>query len=204
MRNKANVLIGAPDVKAAGGFSIGKPVADHSKWPTDATSPLHDDFEAEPGGYINEDGLTKTVDRTTEKIKDWNGDVVIIVQTEHSVVHKFICMEAGNPRVLKMIYGDDNVTIDDTAKTVTVVDTGDELPTVALDFLMNGGKGKKIRVFDPEAQVLSVGDVQYVRTGVIQYEVEVEALDILGDSRKSYEIRQDVGDAAAPEPDPAG
>lgn len=191
MRNKSNVLIGAPDVSAAGGFSIGKVIRDDSNLPDDATTPLGESYEAKPGGYITEEGLTKTTDRSTEKIKDWNGDTVLIVQTEHGVSLQFTCMETANANVLKMIHGEDNVLVDEGK--ITVIDSGDELEPVSLDFLMLGGQGRKIRAFAPEASVTEVGEVQYVKTGVIQYPVTVECLDPFGDSKKLWQFMEGDG-----------
>lgn len=184
-RNKKNVLVGAPNLKIGGGFFIGDVVDDESAFPTDASTKLDDAFNAEPGGYMSEDGLVKTTDRSTEKIKDWNGDTILIVTTDHSVVLKMTCMETANAAVLKMVYGTENVTVN--GDTVSIVETGEDLPHISLDFLMVGGQGRKIRAFAPDGQVTSVGDVSFIKNGVIKYELEVECFDVFGDGRKLWQ-----------------
>lgn len=191
-RNKKNVLVGAPNLKIGGGFFIGEVIDDEKKFPTDASAKLADDFNAEPGGYMSEEGLVKTTDRSTEKIKDWNGDIILVVTTDHSVVLKFTCMESANAAVLKMIYGPDNVTVSEDKKSVSIVETGEDLPHVSLDFLMVGGQGRKIRAFAPDGQVTSVGDVSFIKNDVIKYECEVEVFDIFGDGRKLWQ-HMDLG-----------
>lgn len=186
-RNKQYVLTGAPDIKSTGGFTIFPPQNSADKYPKDAKTPLTLAGLAK-GGYVSEDGLTKTVDRSTEKIKDWNGDVILIVQTDHSVILKLVCMESANAAVLKMIYGDDNVIVSEDGKSITTIDTSDDLPHQGLDFNILGGRGSKIRVFAPDTQVTSVGDVKFVKNDVIRYELELECFDPAGDGRKIWQF----------------
>lgn len=172
MRNRSNILVGAPDVKSAGGVLIGSAAPDEANYPSDASAKLPEALKVAPAGYISEDGVTKTVDRSTEKIKDWNGDTVIITQSDHSVTLKLTFLEAANAEVLKVIAGDDNVAV--KGNSVTVIDTADELPHRSFVFEIHGGEGKHIRVFAPDAQATEVGDVSYVRSDVVKYEVTLE------------------------------
>lgn len=175
MRNRANVLVGAPDVKAAGGVLIGPanpPVDDYPKNAEEPVSGIQSRLEMKPGGFISEDGVAKTIDRSTDKIKDWNGDTVVIVQSDHAVTLKLTFMEAANAEVLKTTAGDGNVIID--GNNITVIDNADELPHRALDFEIKGAEKSRIRLFAPDAQCTEIGDVTYVRSGVIQYEATFE------------------------------
>ena len=187
MRNRNNVLVGAPDVKAAGGLTLGDVVTATADVPDDATTELDTSLNHEPAGYISEDGITKTVDRSTEKIKDWNGDTIIIVQSDHSVSLQFTFMEAANGSVLKRVYGDENVAIDEDTGAVTIKETSDELPHFSLNAEIKGSAEKKIRLFAPDAQVVEVGDVTFIRSGVISYQVTVEAFDD-ADAVKLYQF----------------
>lgn len=198
-RNKQFVLVGAPDVKSTGGFQILDLVSDPTNYPTDATTAINPLFKPRSGGYLGEDGLTKTVDRSTEKIKDWNGDVVLIVQTDHSVVLKFVVMESANAHVLKMIYGEDNVIVSSDGKKITTIDNSEDLPHQGLDFNMVGGRGSKIRVFAPDTQATSVGDVSFVKSDVIRYELELECFDPAGDGKKLWQF-MDLQDVPADAP----
>lgn len=195
MRNRRNVLVGAPDVKASGGILIGPVARDPKVFPTEADSELNTALEMKPAGYISEDGISKTVDRSTEKIKDWNGDTILITQSDHSVTLNLTFMEAANAEVLKMVAGEDNVKIQ--GDTIRVVDNADELPHRALTFEIRGGAGSHIRVFAPDAQVTSVGDVQYVRSDVIRYEVTIECFGV--DNAKLISLIKRADDDSVPE-----
>ncbi|WP_129721143.1 hypothetical protein [Corynebacterium striatum] len=175
-RNRSNVLVGAPDVKASGGLLIGDVQKTATNFPNDASSVLPTGLNAKPAGFIGEDGLTKTVDRSTEKIKDWNKDTVIVLETDHSVVLKLTFLESANANVLKAVYGKDNVTIE--GKNITVADAAGELPHFSLVAEMNGGEGKKARIFVPDGQVTSVSDITFKKDDVIKYEVEIECFAV--------------------------
>ncbi|MGV0434179.1 phage tail tube protein [Corynebacterium ureicelerivorans] len=199
-RNRNNVLVGAPDVQAQGGFQIGDKVADTTNYPTNATEPLNPALGLRPSGFIGEDGITKTVNRSTEKIRDWNRDTVIVVETEHDVMFRLTFLEAANANVLRFTHGPENVTVDGTS--ITVAEAAGELPHFTAAFDMRGGDGKKMRVFIPDGQVTSVGDVSFVKNDVIRYEVEIEAFSD-ADGKKAY-LFTEVPEGAAGVDSPAG
>lgn len=176
LRNRRNVLVGAPDVQAAGGITIGPALKTSENFPTDASKELDSSLEHVAAGYVSEDGVTKTVDRSTEKIKDWNGDTMVITQSDHSVTLQLTFMEGANGEVLKMIAGENNVTV--SGNTVRVVDNADELPHRSLAFYIKGGNGARILVFAPDVQVTEVGDVSYVRSGVVKYQATLECFGV--------------------------
>lgn len=176
LRNRRNVLVGAPDVQAAGGITIGPALKTSENFPTDASKELDASLKHVAAGYVSEDGVTKTVDRSTEKIKDWNGDTMVITQSDHSVTLQLTFMEGANGEVLKMIAGENNVTVSDN--TVRVVDNADELPHRSLAFYIKGGNGARILVFAPDAQVTEVGDVSYVRSDVVKYQATLECFGV--------------------------
>lgn len=141
-------------------------------------------------GYVGEDGLTETIDRTTDKIKAWGGDVVKIVQSEFSVTYTFTLYETLNDGVLKAAYGNTNVTT--TAATST---TGTlrsvKVNSASLEhspwiFDMKDGTAR-IRIVVPDGQVTTVGEVTYNDGGVIGYPVTIEAFkDANGNQAYKY------------------
>lgn len=195
MRNRSNVLVGAPDVKAAGGITLGDVVKTGGTVPADATSELEAGLNHEPAGFVSEDGVTKTVDRTVEKIRDWNGDTVITVQSDHGVTLQLTFMEGANATVLKKIFGEENVVI--SGNKIVVKDTAAELPHFSLNIEIKGSASKKIRLFAPDAQITETGDVSFVRSGVIQYQVTIECFDV--DDVKLYQFIDDLTAPADPE-----
>lgn len=175
LRNRKNVLVGAPDVEASGGITIGPVVEDSTLFPKAVDDKL-DKLNHAPAGYVSEDGISKTVDRSTDKIKDWNGDTILITQSDHSVTLQVTFMEGANAEVLKMVAGENNVTV--TGDTIKVVENADELPHRSIAFTIKGGNGSKILVFAPDAQATEVGDVSYVRSDVIKYQVTLECFGV--------------------------
>lgn len=97
-----NVVSGSP--LATGGVLIGALTATA---PTSAKGTLTGFTGA---GYIGEDGLTETNERSSDNIRAWGGDTVKVVQTEHDISYSFTFLETLNSDVLKAVYGDANVT----------------------------------------------------------------------------------------------
>jgi hypothetical protein len=167
----ANIVAGRP--LATGGVLIG-PVGTAA--PTDATTALNAAFKG--AGYIGEDGLTESADRSTEKVKAWGGDVVKVLQTDFSTTYKFTFLETLNSDVLKTVYGDSNVTVtpaDATKGTLYAVKVNaDVLPHKAFVFEVKDGQAK-IRIHVPDGQITEVGEISYKDGEVIGYSVTVEA-----------------------------
>lgn len=169
----ANVLAGKP--LASGGVLIGEV---GSVAPTDATEAPDAAFV--PAGYIGEDGLTETVDRSTEKVKAWGGDTVKILQTDFAVTYTFTFLESLNTDVLKTVYGDANVTVTEPDGTTTfntlrtVKINSDVLPHKAFIFEVKDGDAR-VRIHVPDGQITEVGEVTYSDSEVIAYTVTVEA-----------------------------
>ena len=176
LRNRRNVLVGAPDVQASGGFTIGPVAKSGDEFPQTADALAELTREHGASGYISEDGVVKSVDRSTEKIKDWNGDTVLITQSDHSVTLQVTFLEAANAEVLKMVYGDSNV--EDDGGVIKTVENADELPHRSNAFYIKGGNGGNIFVYAPDVQVTEVGEVNYVRSDVVKYQVTLECFGV--------------------------
>lgn len=162
----AAILTGAP-VTATGGLLFGDTTV---AAPTDATTAL--DPAWIKGGYIGEDGVTRTTDASDEKIKAWGGDTVKIVRTEHSITYTFQFLEAANADVLKLIHGDANVTV--TAGKVKVNHTAKMAPRKSFVIDMKDSEGG-LREYVANGQLSTSGDVTFVHSDVIRYEVTIEA-----------------------------
>lgn len=166
----ANVAAGKP--LASGGIYLA-PIG--STAPTGVSSTL--DAAYKSAGYIGEDGVTEGGERSTTKIKAWGGDVVKVVQDEHSLTYTFRFIEAMNGDVLAAVHGDENVTT--TAATPTsgtiheVKVTGDTLPHFQIVFEIKDGDNR-IRISAEDVQITEVGEVTYADSDVIGYEVTIE------------------------------
>jgi hypothetical protein len=183
--NSQNVVAGVP--LATGGVLIGDLTAAE---PTTAVSALTG-FTA--AGYIGEDGVTETNERSTDRIRAWGGDTVKVVQTEHNVSYQFTFLETLNDEVLRAVYGEDNVTTTAaTASTGTLHEVqvnAATLPHKSYVFELKDGD-KRIRIYVPDGQITEVGDITYSDSEVIGYQVTVEAFaDELGN--KAYKWLDD-------------
>jgi hypothetical protein len=171
MSNSANIVAGKP--LATGGVRIG-PLGTTA--PTNATTALAVGFVS--AGYVGEDGLTETVDRSTEKVKAWGGDIVKVLQTDYSVSYQFTFLETLNTDVLRTVYGDANVTVTPgtpSAGTLRAVKlNSDELPHKAFVFDMKDGNAR-IRIHVPDGQINDVGEVTYNDGELVGYQVTIEA-----------------------------
>lgn len=140
--------------------------------PTDATTALNQAFKCL--GYSSEDGLTSQITRTSETVKAWGGDTVLTPQTEYEEAYSFTLIEPLNEEVLKVVYGDDNVT---TANDVrTIQSNSEELPqrSWVFDMIMSNGKARRIVI--PKAKVTEIGDISYVDNDPIGYELTITAV----------------------------
>lgn len=143
--------------------------------PTDATTPL--DAAMLDLGYVSEDGVTETRERSTEKIKAWqNATLVREVVTESGMTYTFRLLETKKETV-EVYYGS-TVEADGSVK-INPSKTGGR-QAFALDVIDDG---QEIRVWVPDGEVTAVGDQQYANGTPIGYEVTITAYaDTNGDA----------------------
>lgn len=178
MSASANVTAGKPST--AGAVYYGATTA---TLPTSVSDTLTGFTDV---GYISDAGVTNSNSRTTESIKAWGGDTVLNTQTEKTDRFTFTMLEAMNPAVLKIPYGEDNVT-GTLAEGITVTANADELEYHAwvIDMIMKGGALHRIVI--PYAKVVEVADVTYTDNGAVGYQVTLAAEpDANGNSHYEY------------------
>lgn len=167
--NTKNVLAGIPD--STGGLWVKDLVKDKSAYPGKDTDLKGDGWI--PVGFISEDGVTEASERSVEKVKAWGGDTVRTLQTEHDISYKFTFYEMGNPEVLKLVYGDENVTVGDDG-TVDITQNSKVLPHKSFCIEVTDGD-TKIRKFIPDGQITETGELQMTHSAVMGIEATVEA-----------------------------
>ena len=153
--------------------------------PTNATSTLPSAW-AEMG-YISEDGVTNSNAPTTEKVKDWGGQVILVLTTEKPDTFKLKFLEVLNANVLETVYGEDNVTLDALNGTIAVTANAAALEEYAyvIDQVLNGGALKRIVI--PAGALSALGDIVYKANEAIGFEVTLDALpDSSGNSHYDY------------------
>lgn len=171
MTTTADVLIGAPDRSeepGVVGYAYTYPAT--AQAPTSTTAELPSG--AEDVGYVSQDGVSLTLDRTTENILDWNLDAVRKMLTEHSATLTFTIISWTVPG-LKAFFGDENVT--QTADEIVVTINSKVIADRGWVFNLKDGNRKR-RIVVPVGALSSQGDVTFVKGEQTPLEIELEAL----------------------------
>jgi len=129
--------------------------------PTDATSALSASWDS--GGYVSEDGISITVNRSTTPIRDWSKGAVRNLLTEFggSISIGFLQVDEFSAQ---RVFGASNVTT--TAATsvkgeLIKVEIGAELPPIeSWCFNMKDGDAR-IRVYVPRGQITDVSQMDF-------------------------------------------
>ena len=151
--------------------------------PTDATTSLAAAFKNL--GYVSEDGVTNTLSKDTNEIKEWGGDTVDTVLTGQTDTFKFKFIESFNTDTLKCIYGTSNVTESSGAITVTVKATDAPSGVYVIDMIQRGGRMKRIVI--PNGKITELGDIVYKADEAVGYDVTLAAnLDSSGNTHYEY------------------
>lgn len=166
--NASNVLSGAPDQLTTGPIlSAPRGVA----LPTSVTDPIDSQFA--DSGYISEDGLTLTPERSSESIRDWSGSVVKQILTEFAATLAWAHLETTLAS-LRNYFGDDNVEVIEATSTegrrITAKLAAAELPRKSWVFKVKDGAARVLIVV-PDGQVTETGEVAFVKSGAITWPV---------------------------------
>jgi len=146
-------------------------------------------------GYAGADGLTETIDRSTEKVKAWGGDTVKVLQTDFSVQYEFMLYETLFDEANKAVFGDTAGIVTKTGGTTGLTTKlaiklkSDTLPNCRWVFDMKDGIAK-VRIVVPVGQVTTVGEITYSDESVIGYPVTVEAYPD-GSGNQAYKYTSD-------------
>ncbi|WP_058234118.1 phage tail tube protein [Devriesea agamarum] len=191
-----NILTGGP-VTATGGLvhaPVGTPFPDNVRDPWDAAF--------KKGGYVGEDGVTRTIDKSDEKIKAWGGDVVKVVTKEHSLTYKLTFLESRNADTLKLLFGEENVIVSNNEfDDITVEVRSNVSVNRAFGLDMKDGD-YKVRECIYNGRVSLAGDVNYVHSDIIAYEVTIETFPNSNGAKNKAMSGRAVKRKADPKPTP--
>lgn len=137
-------------------------------------------------GYVGEDGITETRDRSTEDIKAWQGGTTVrTVVTDGNLTYNFILIETTKASV-ELAYGT-TVTQSVSEGNYVIVPTNTGGRKSFVIDVVDGANLK--RIYIPQGEVTEVGDVTYASGEPIGYEVTVTAYADagIGGSAKVYE-----------------
>lgn len=152
--------------------------------PTDAISTLANTYKAM--GFVSADGLVNSNNATTNAVKAWGGDTVLVLQTEKADAMKFTLLETLNSDVLKAIFGSSNVTGSlATGMTVTVNSDMQEEAVWVIDMVMTGNVAKRIVV--PNGMISALADTVYKDDEAIGFGITVTCMpDSNGNTHYEY------------------
>ena len=175
----SNVSAGVP---AAGGAISVAPAGTSA--PTSASAALAGTYAAL--GYCSEDGVVNSNSPSTTAIKAWGGDTVLITQDSKPDTFKFTLIEVLNLDVLKLVYGDENVSgALATGVTVKANNKPQKEHVIVIDMIMRDNTAKRIVL--PKAYVTAVGDIAYKDNGAVGYETTITAFpDSQGNTHYEY------------------
>ncbi len=178
MSEEKNVTVGKPRI--GGSIYVG---AVGSTLPTTADAKLDTAFKEI--GYLAEDGIVNSNSPESDNVKAWGGDVVITTQSEKPDTFKMTMIEALKSEVLKVVYGDDNVTVGED-KMITVKANGSEPAARAwvFDMIMKDGALKRIVI--PQGKITELGDITYNDSDPVGYEATITCL-VDGNGNTHYE-----------------
>lgn len=166
-----DVLIGAPDRSTeAGVVGYAYTCPTTAELPTTTLAELP--TTAEDLGFVSEDGLAITIDRSTENIVDWNLDAVRKLLTEHGATLT-LTLISWTVSSLKAYFGEENVT--ENGNEITVKINSGEIGNRAWIFNLKD-MDRKRRVVVPVGALSSQGELTFIKGEQTPLEIEIEAL----------------------------
>lgn len=157
--------------------------------PTTATLP-DDTSDALTGftelGYASEDGLTNSINPESDAIRAWGGDTVLTLMTAREDTFQVTLIEALEDDVLKLAFGDTNVTgALSTGIAVTVNAKDLEEHAFVVDMVMKNNAAKRVVI--PKGKVTEIGEITYTDSDAVGYELTITCLaDSSGNTHYEY------------------
>ncbi len=152
--------------------------------PTDATTALGEAFKEL--GYASEDGLTNAHSPESDAIKAWGGDTVLTLMTSRDDTFSLTLIEATNLEVLKLVYGDTNVS--GTLETGIAISANAkdlEAHAFVVDMVLKDGAAKRIVI--PQATVTEIGEISYKDSDAVGYDTTLRCeADSNGNTHYEY------------------
>ena len=125
-------------------------------------------------GHIDDSGITRSLSRNVETIKNIDGDPVKVITVEHSIKYKFRPLET-NPDVLKFYLGEDNVT-ESSGKVTGYQIKNEDIAVRPMVLELRTDTNERTRVVVPKASVSETGDATAKPNTTPTPEITIEAL----------------------------
>ena len=167
MRNRGNLVHGAPNVHAGGGAWIGHAVSNPFAVPLSAREPIRrlPGVGLTPAGYVSADGVKVDTSLASEETKSWSGLSMNTVSSPDGVTLSVSFMELGNSAVMRLTHADGAVKELFDSSRVRVEERLDEpLPYRCLNFDLLSADGQRTRLFVPRAVVTDIDSQSFNRS----------------------------------------
>lgn len=166
----SNVIVGAPD-QATTGAILRAPIG--TVMPATIATAIDAAFV--DSGYISEDGLKLSPDRSVKGIKDWSGAIIRRVLDEFNAMLSWAHLETSTA-ALGNYAGDANVavtaaTVSTGTRTITKLN-GNELPRSVWLFKVKDGV-RKVLIYVPDAQVTKQEAIEFKQGVAIKWGLEI-------------------------------
>ncbi len=154
--------------------------------PETAVEALDSDFEDH--GWLGEEGITNAQTRDTTKHKSFGGDTVKTTQDNYEETIQVTLLESS-PIVLATVFGDDNVTVDETGghRTIRVDHEPAMLPRSSFVCRVIDGEKTRLIVVE-EGQVTTIDDIVHVHTDLLAYTITIDTFRPASGGPAVYEL----------------
>lgn len=155
-----SVYLPTPDQnKTTGAVAIAPAGTD---MPEDAREVLTTPWES--GGYVGEDGITLSTNKSVDPIKDWSQNVIRKTLTEFDgqMTVPFLQIDEWSA---KRLIGSANVATkaaSSTAGKTTIMKLGAQLPEIEAWCFSMKDEDRRVRIFCPRAQITEIDEVAFV------------------------------------------
>ena len=169
-----NVYIGKPEQSVTGAVAT---AAAGTAVPANAKIALSSAWTA--SGYVSEDGVTFSQDRSTTNIKDWSGANIRTLLDEFTGTIQYAEAETTYETMCRMV-GSANVTY--TAATTEhgaqmKVGFGPDLPPAQAFCFSMKDEDRRMRLVVPNGQVTAVDSVSFTRNDIVKWSFTITAND---------------------------
>ena len=124
-------------------------------------------------GYVGEEGVVESRERSTSDIKAWqNADVVRTVVTDGKATFSLTLIESSKP-VIELVYGAVTTGASATDGKITVIPTATGGRKSFVIDVVDGAEKK--RIYIPQGEVTETGDITYASGEPIGYPIVITA-----------------------------
>lgn len=170
-----NIFIGSPDQLTTGAVQT----ADlGTTAPTSAREVLSTDSWND-SGYVDENGVTLSQNRSTTSIKDWSGANVRTLLDEFTGTVQYAEMETTYESACRMVGAAHVTKTEATAEhgTQLKIALGPQLPPARAWVFSMKDEDRRLRIYIPNGQVTAVENTSFVRNDAVKWNFTITAND---------------------------